>query len=70
MILRYQRLHGFTAIMVSHEIPEVFSISHRVAVLDEGRIIHECAGDEIQGSQNRRVQQLIQGKENEADIVL
>ena len=30
---------GFTAVMVSHDIPEVFSIADNVALLDEGRIV-------------------------------
>lgn len=33
-----QRTFGFTAIMVSHEIPEIFGFSDYVAMLKEGRI--------------------------------
>lgn len=33
-----QRLFGFTAVMVSHEIPEIFGFSDYVAMLKEGRI--------------------------------
>ncbi|MEO0509140.1 MAG: ATP-binding cassette domain-containing protein [Verrucomicrobiota bacterium] len=38
MIADYRQRFGFTALLVSHDIPEVFEISDRVAWLDEGRI--------------------------------
>jgi phospholipid/cholesterol/gamma-HCH transport system ATP-binding protein len=38
MIADYRERFGFTALLVSHDIPEVFEISDRVAWLDEGRI--------------------------------
>ena len=38
MIADYRECFGFTALLVSHDIPEVFEISDRVAWLDEGRI--------------------------------
>ena len=38
MIADYRERFGFTALLVSHDIPEVFEISDRVAWLDEGLI--------------------------------
>jgi len=38
MIADYRARFGFTALLVSHDIPEVFEISDQVAWLDEGRI--------------------------------
>ena len=38
MIADYRERFSFTALLVSHDIPEVFEISDRVAWLDEGRI--------------------------------
>ncbi len=38
MIADYRKRFGFTALLVSHDIPEVFEISDRVAWLDDGRI--------------------------------
>ena len=38
MIANYRERFGFTALLVSHDIPEVFEISDRVAWLDEGQI--------------------------------
>jgi len=36
-----RKAFGFTAVMVSHDIPDVFSIADRVALLDGGRIVFE-----------------------------
>jgi len=41
MIKEYQAKFGFTAIIVSHEIPEIFFIAQRVAMLDNGKILFE-----------------------------
>ena len=38
MIVNYRERFGFTALLVSHDIPEVFEISDRVAWLDKGQI--------------------------------
>jgi phospholipid/cholesterol/gamma-HCH transport system ATP-binding protein len=41
MIAQYQRQVGFTAILVSHEIPDVYFISNRILALYEGSIIFQ-----------------------------
>jgi phospholipid/cholesterol/gamma-HCH transport system ATP-binding protein len=38
MIADYRERFGFTALLVSHDIPEVFEISDKVAWLDDGKI--------------------------------
>ncbi|MDO9118561.1 MAG: ATP-binding cassette domain-containing protein [Nitrospira sp.] len=38
LITTTQRTFGFTAVMVSHEIPEIFFLSDYVAILKQGRI--------------------------------
>ena len=48
MISDYQKRLGFTSIIVSHEIPDVFFISQRVAMIDAGRICFEGTPEEIQ----------------------
>ena len=67
MILDYQKRFGFTAIIVSHEIPDVFFISDHMAMLDEGRIIFQGSPDDIQQSSNQTVQQFIHGLESRQD---
>jgi phospholipid/cholesterol/gamma-HCH transport system ATP-binding protein len=52
---------GYTAIIVSHEIPEVFDIATRVAVLHEGKIIEEGTPEMILKSANPVIQQFIAG---------
>jgi phospholipid/cholesterol/gamma-HCH transport system ATP-binding protein len=67
MILDYQKRFGFTGIVVSHEIPDIFFISDHMAMLDEGRIIFEGNSEEIQQSANPIIQQFIHGLESRQD---
>jgi phospholipid/cholesterol/gamma-HCH transport system ATP-binding protein len=48
--------------MVSHEIPEIFRIAHRVAVLHEGRIHAVGSADEIERSEDPIVRRFIRGE--------
>jgi phospholipid/cholesterol/gamma-HCH transport system ATP-binding protein len=41
MIAHYQKQFGFTAVIVSHDIPDVFFISNRIAIIYEGKIIFQ-----------------------------
>jgi phospholipid/cholesterol/gamma-HCH transport system ATP-binding protein len=59
-----QDLHAafrFTAVMVSHEIPEIFAIADRVAMLHEGVIIESGPAEAIQASANPIVRHFIRG---------
>mgnify|MGYP001821841010 CR=1 FL=1 len=38
MITDFQKKFGFTAVMISHEVPGIFYLSQRIVMLDEGRI--------------------------------
>lgn len=67
MISDYQKRFGFTGIIVSHEIPGIFYISQRVAMIDEGRIIFEGTPEEIQRSEDPTIQQFILGMEGRHD---
>ncbi len=67
MISDYQKRFGFTGIIVSHEIPDIFFISQRVAMLDGGQIIFEGTPDEIQQTSNAVVQSFIMGLESPHD---
>jgi phospholipid/cholesterol/gamma-HCH transport system ATP-binding protein len=51
----------YTAVIVSHEIPEVFEIATRVAVIHEGRIIAEGTPEMIVKSPDPFIQQFISG---------
>ena len=67
MILDYQRRFGFTGVVVSHEIPEIFFIAQRVAMIDEGRILIEGTPEEVQSSSSREVRNFIEGLETPRD---
>lgn len=53
---------GYTAVLVSHEIPEVFEIATRVAMIHEGRIIEEGTPEEILKSTDPLIRQFIEGR--------
>jgi phospholipid/cholesterol/gamma-HCH transport system ATP-binding protein len=62
LIRDLHRRHRFTAVMVSHEIPEVFEIADVVAMLYDGRIVESGSPAAIQASDNRVVRQFIRGE--------
>jgi len=67
MISDYQKKFGFTGIVVSHEIPDIFYISQRVAMLDDGQIIFEGKAGDIQQASDPIVQEFIRGSESRHD---
>ena len=56
------RRFRFTAVMMSHEIPEIFEIADRVAMLHDGRIVEVGPPEAIQASANPVVRQFIRGE--------
>ncbi len=64
MIAEYQKQFGFTAVIVSHDIPEIFEITQHIAMLDKGKIIFEGNTEEILHSHSDIVNAFIQGKES------
>ena len=59
LITDYQKKFGFTAVLVSHEIPDVFYISQRIAMIDEGRIVFAGTPEELRQSANPVVRQFV-----------
>ncbi|MGH7770488.1 MAG: ABC transporter ATP-binding protein [Candidatus Binatia bacterium] len=62
LIARTQKTFGFTGVVVSHTIPQVFDISDYVAILANGVIEEAKPAKEFQASQNPVVQQFIRGE--------
>jgi len=62
LISRTQEAFGFTGIVVSHTIPQVFEISDFVAMLANGIIEEVSPPDKFCASQNPAVQQFIHGR--------
>lgn len=52
---------GFTAVIVSHEIPAIFDIAQNVAMLYKGKILQFGSADEIRTSSHPVVRQFISG---------
>jgi len=67
MIADYQRRFRFTAVLISHEIPDIFFLSQRIAMLDDGKIRFEGTPEEIRQSDDPVVQQFIKGIEKPHD---
>jgi phospholipid/cholesterol/gamma-HCH transport system ATP-binding protein len=52
---------GYTAMVVSHEIPRIFEVATRVAMLHDGTIIEIAEPETFRQSSNPAVRQLISG---------
>ncbi len=62
LIVRMHATFGFTGVVVSHDIPEVFTISNFVAMLANGVIEEIRPTKEFLASKNPVVQQFIRGE--------
>jgi phospholipid/cholesterol/gamma-HCH transport system ATP-binding protein len=67
LILNLHRRFRFTAVVVSHEIPEIFEIADTVAMLHEGRIVEIGPPAAIQASTNPIVQRFIKGEPDHSE---
>ena len=64
LILDAHKRFGFTAVVVSHEIPEIFDIAQTVAMLDNGIIVEHNSPEAIMASANPVIRQFITGASN------
>ena len=67
MIVHNQKRFGFTTIMISHDIPDVFFISDRILVLYEGQIIFQGPYQEIDQLQHPMVDEFVKSLEHFQD---
>ena len=61
LIAESHKRFDFTAVIITHEVPRIFEIATRVAMIYEGKIIEVGTVEEIQNSKNPIVQQFIKG---------
>ena len=61
LIADTQRRFGFTGVVVSHDVPDVFEIAHQVAMLHEGIIVADGPPERVLRSGDARVQQFLTG---------
>ncbi len=62
LIAKTHRESGYTALMVSHDIPAVFQVSDQVAMLHGGKIIAQGTPEEVQHHPDPVVQSFIRGE--------
>jgi phospholipid/cholesterol/gamma-HCH transport system ATP-binding protein len=55
------RKYGFTGLVISHEVPEIFDIADKVAVLDDGIIVEAGSPESIRKSDNPLVRSFVSG---------
>lgn len=55
MIVRYQREFGFTAVLVTHDLPEALAASDRLSLLDHGDTCFEGTAEEFRVSEKPEV---------------
>jgi phospholipid/cholesterol/gamma-HCH transport system ATP-binding protein len=64
MIAQYQRKFGFTAVLISHDVPDVFFISNRILALNEGRIIFQGTPEQFDEFENPLIDEFVQSLED------
>ncbi len=69
MIVDLQKKFALTVVMISHEIPDIFYSSQRIAMLDEGKIRFEGTPREIRRFSDPVVRQFINGLEKPRDAL-
>ncbi len=68
LILRLRDAMGMTIVVVSHELDSAFRIADRITVLDQGAILMVGTVDEVRGSDNERIQNLLNRRFEEEEV--
>lgn len=63
MIREYQEKFEFTAVIVSHEIPEIFNVAKQIALLEDGIIKFEGSKDDIVNCKNKILNAFVRGED-------
>jgi phospholipid/cholesterol/gamma-HCH transport system ATP-binding protein len=67
MIAQYKKKYGFTAVLISHEIPDVFFISNRVLALYGKKIVFQGSPEEFEKFDHPFQDEIVQSLENFAE---
>lgn len=67
MIAQYKKKFGFTAILISHEIPDVFFISNRVLALYGKKIVFQGTPEDLENFDHPFQDEIIRSLENFAE---
>ncbi len=63
MIAGYQKKLAFTAILISHDLPDVFFISNRILAIDGGKIVFQGTPEEFDDFQHPFVDEFVRSLE-------
>jgi len=63
-----QKTYGFTAVIVSHEIPEIFGVANRIGMLSGGVMVAVGSPDEIKNSDVPIIRQFVGGISEEVGV--
>lgn len=61
LIISTHEKYGFTGLIISHEIPEIFEVADKVAMLHNGIIVESGTPEDIKASSDPVVKQFITG---------
>jgi phospholipid/cholesterol/gamma-HCH transport system ATP-binding protein len=64
MIAAYRKKYGFTAILISHDIPDVFFISTRILALYDRKIIFQGTPEELENFEHPFLDEITESIEN------
>jgi phospholipid/cholesterol/gamma-HCH transport system ATP-binding protein len=64
MVAEYQKRFGFTAILISHEIPDVYFISNRILALYDKKIVFQGVPEDFEALDHPFRQELISSLES------
>ncbi len=63
MIAECHKSFGFTAILISHDLPDVFFISNRIIALDKGEVVFEGTPEELENFEHPFLDEFIDSLE-------
>jgi len=67
MIAHYRKQFGFTAVLISHDIPDVFFVSDRILLLWEGKIAFHGTYDELKRLKHPMIDEFLESLEGLRD---
>ena len=62
LIMRMKEELGVTSLVITHDMKSAYTISDRIAMLYEGRVVEVGTPDEIRGSTNEVVRSFVEGR--------
>lgn len=62
LVLRMKRELGVTSLVITHDMKSAYSISDRIAMLYEGRLVEEGTPEEFQNSRNPLIRAFVEGE--------